>query len=258
MTCGITGTKSTGAAWYTGLRCSAVRNAAAWGGVCWVALAADVDVVVIKEAVSSVESAVNKVDDAIRRARVGASGGLEGAVPTVDVSHNRFGDVVIRDTREGVGAARPWEGLPSTLAGFAGNRAGDVTLRRMGDGFPRAWEVGDGAAARRRRIRGGGRRRSGRPGSGRIRRDPARIRHLRRAPPPSPPSPASPAPANLVSRTSTVSLTPENIPKSPVFINMCACSTVCNVMHVTPSRACNMSNCSSRDALHFVQLHHVH
>ena len=100
MTCGITGTKNTGAAWHTGLLSSAGRNAAAWGCVCWVALAADVDVVVIKEAVSFVESAVNKGDDAIRRPRAGASGGLEGAVPAVDVSHNGFGDVVLRGTRE--------------------------------------------------------------------------------------------------------------------------------------------------------------
>ena len=57
---------------------------------------------------------------------------------------------------------------------------------------------------------------------------------------PDPPSPASPAPANLVSRTSTFSLTPENIPKSPVFINMCACSTVCNFVHIASFRTCNM------------------
>nr|XP_045087274.1 vegetative cell wall protein gp1-like [Aegilops tauschii subsp. strangulata] len=37
------------------------------------------------------------------------------------------------------------------------------------------------------------------PRSDGIRRDPAQIRLLRRAPPPSPPFPASPAPANLVS-----------------------------------------------------------
>ena len=49
-----------------------------------------------------------------------------------------------------------------------------------------------------------------------------------------------------------------NISKSPVLIIMCACSTVCNSVHVAPIRACNMSNYSSCDALHFVQLHHVH
>ena len=39
---------------------------------------------------------------------------------------------------------------------------------------------------------------------------------------------------------------------------MCLCSYSRNLVHVAPIRAYNKSNCSSRDALQFVQLHHVH
>ncbi|KAI4964509.1 hypothetical protein ZWY2020_005641 [Hordeum vulgare] len=136
------------------------RGKELWGGGQWIAMAAreqrremggalavDVDVVVVQEAVSSVESsvesAVNRDDDAIRRGRAGASGGLEGAAPAVGVSHNVFGDVAIRRMGEGR-RARP-------SVAFAGNRAGDVALRCMGAGLPRALEVGDGAEASRNR-----------------------------------------------------------------------------------------------------------
>ncbi|KAF7070132.1 hypothetical protein CFC21_075684, partial [Triticum aestivum] len=42
------------------------------------------------------------------------------------------------------------------------------------------------------------------------------------------------------------------------YFSTCTCSTLHNSLHIGPFRACNMSNCSPRDALHFFKLHHVH
>ena len=38
----------------------------------------------------------------------------------------------------------------------------------------------------------------------------------------------------------------------------CTCSSWHNSLYIAPFHACNISKCSPRDALHFVQLHHVH
>ena len=46
--------------------------------------------------------------------------------------------------------------------------------------------------------------------------------------------------------------------KSCDFYKICPCSSHHNSLHIASFRACNISKCSSRDALHFVTLHHIH
>ena len=130
-----------------------------------------------------------------------------------------------------------------------------VTSRsRSGDGAPVALVSGDGRGE-------GGRRRP----------PPPRPTPPLRPPPPSPAGP-SPPPARAgelerprlepppirSGQREGLTRTPLFFPKSVISISKCLCSRCRNFVHVAPIRAYNMSNCSSRDALHFVQLHHVH
>ena len=58
-------------------------------------------------------------------------------------------------------------------------------------------------------------------------------------------------------RRLTFHLSPK-ISKSWEFYSTCSCSLHNNSLHIAPFRVCNISKCSSRDALHFVPVQHVH
>ena len=87
---------------------------------------------------------------------------------------------------------------------------------------------------------------------------------LRRRPPsslplPSPATSPSSAPArSRIQRPKVDFPEPRIFSKSSSFYSMCTCSLPRNSLYIAPFRACNILNCSPRDALQFFQLHHVH